>query len=363
MSQSTTTPQHQINFQVKGQKGSIPAIGLGTVGLNEKCTDSCTAALAIGYRHLDTALSYGNHQDVGEAIRQSGLPREELFVSTKIAFCPCQISDENEADATWLYDAVNVKGNEAACIDLCLEQLRLDYVDLLYVHNPTVSREEYGAACLPHFFELFQHKQSPSAIRPSVLPDGSRLRTVLQKAKMEEVVRTVDKEEALSIRKKTWAAMEKALADGKCKYIGVSNYPSALLEEMKTYATIMPAVNQVELTPWFARQKLRETANRLGIAIVAYGTGQTINIRRDETVQVIADKYDKSPMQVILRWNLQGGIASIPNSGSPDHIRENYNVLDDFELSDEDMARLNGLDDDYPFYWDPMPTIATIKGE
>mmetsp|Transcript_22430 Transcript_22430/g.48632 ORF Transcript_22430/g.48632 Transcript_22430/m.48632 type:complete len:383 (+) Transcript_22430:175-1323(+) len=360
MGQSTTLPQKQITFHVKGQKGAIPAIGLGTVGLNEKCTDSCAAALAIGYRHLDAALSYGNHQDVGEAIRQSGVPREEIFVSTKIVFCP-YIADQNEAEATWLYDAVNTKGNEAACIDLCLEQLGLDYVDLLLVHNPTVSREEYGAACLPHFFELFQHKQSPSAIRPDILPDGSRLRSVLRKAKMDELVRTVDKEGALSIRKKTWAAMEKALSDGKCKFIGVSNYPAALLEEMKTYATIMPAVNQVELTPWFARQRLRDTASRLGIAIVAYGSGQTMSIRKDETVQEIAEKYDKSPMQVILRWNLQGGIASIPNSGSPDHIRENYSVLDDFELSDEDMNRLNDLEENYPLYWDPMPTIATIK--
>jgi len=352
--------QKQITFNVKGQKGTIPAVGLGTVGLNEKCTASCLAALAAGYRHLDSALSYGNHQDVGEAIRQSGLSREDVFVSTKIGFCPCVIPDES--DAYWLYDPVNTKGNETACVDLCLKQLGLDYVDLLYVHNPTVSKEEYGAACLPHFFELFQHKNSPSAIRPDILPDGSRLRNVLQKAKMDELVQSCDADEALYTRKKTWAAMERALSDGKCKFIGVSNYPAALLEEMKLYANVMPAVNQVEMTPWFTRQSLRETANQLGIAIVAYGTGQTMNIRQDKTVQEIAKKYDKSPMQVILRWNLQGGVASIPNSGSPDHIRENFSVLDDkFELSDEDMTRLNDLDDEYPFYWDPMPTIATIK--
>jgi len=122
--------QKQITFNVKGQKGTIPAVGLGTVGLNEKCTASCLAALAAGYRHLDSALSYGNHQDVGEAIRQSGLSREDVFVSTKIGFCPCVIPDES--DAYWLYDPVNTKGNETACVDLCLKQLGLDYVDLLY---------------------------------------------------------------------------------------------------------------------------------------------------------------------------------------------------------------------------------------
>jgi diketogulonate reductase-like aldo/keto reductase len=138
---------------------------------------------------------------------------------------------------------LNQKGGEEASIDLCLKLLGVDYVDLLLVHNPVISDIEYKAAFSPHMFELFNHWKHPKAILPTITADGDELRPIVIKGRLEAMKSGPDAEFCKESRKKVWAAMEKALKAGKCKYIGVSNYPTELLKEMTEYAEIMPAVN------------------------------------------------------------------------------------------------------------------------
>jgi diketogulonate reductase-like aldo/keto reductase len=185
---------------------------------------------------------YCNHVPVGEGIRKSGVPREDIFVTSKVAFFP-----ENSKGNVFLYDKSNgknnEKGGEEASIDTVLKELGVDYVDLLLIHNPVSSDLEFKAAFSVHFFELFNLKGYPQAIRPTVLADGDLLRPIVLNGLLEQAKKGPSKEYCLDIRKRSWAALEKALKDGKAKAIGVSNYPLALLKEMEEYAEIMPAVN------------------------------------------------------------------------------------------------------------------------
>ena len=127
----------------------MPALGLGTATLKEgRCLAAIDAAFNAGYRLLDTALLYGNQVEVGEAIKLSPLAREEIWITSKVAFFP------PESEGVWMHNANNVKGDEAASIALTLQQLQLSHVDLLLVHNPCALKGEYSAAGLPHFFEV-----------------------------------------------------------------------------------------------------------------------------------------------------------------------------------------------------------------
>ena len=133
--------------------------------------------LSPGYRLFDTALLYGNQVAVGQGLRNAlkshqHLSREDFWVTSKVAFFPPNSSD------VWMFNENNVKGSEEGSIDLSLQQLQLKYVDLLLIHNPITSRDEYRASCLPHFFEFMQLKGSEHAIRPLVLADGDNLRLV-----------------------------------------------------------------------------------------------------------------------------------------------------------------------------------------
>lgn len=178
-----------------------------------------------------------------------------------------------------------------------------------------------------------------------------------------KVVEAGANEAARRIRRETWKAMEQALADKKCKYIGVSNYPAELLEEMKEYATVMPAVNQLELHPRFASPKLQAVAKELGVVLTAYGSGTSLNMKDNEkvmnTMERIAKKNGRSVTAVNLCWTLQKGIAVIPRSASEEHIKENLQALD-FKLSDEDMAELDQLDEAYPYYWNPVASVNAL---
>ena len=133
--------------------------------------------VATGYRLIDTALLYANQVEVGQGLRNSlnsnpELKREDIWITSKVAFFPPESPD------VWMFNANNVKGNEEESINLSLEQLNLDYVDLLLIHNPIAGRDEYRAACIPHFFEFFALRDSEKAVKPDVLPDGEKLRSV-----------------------------------------------------------------------------------------------------------------------------------------------------------------------------------------
>jgi len=348
-----------FRFAVKGQNGEIPQIGLGTAGLEDKCVSSVVAALNVGYRHLDTALLYNNQEDVGKGIRKSNVPRNQIWVTSKVGFFP------KNSEGVWMYNPNNIKGSEHASITLSLNQLGLDYVDLFLIHNPCVSIPEYNAATLPHSFELVtlmaKVKNLPELpVIPKSLIDGELLRPLITSAKHQTAFMTRNPLRSLKERRRSWAAMERAKREGKCRYIGVSNYPAELLLEMKDYAEIMPAINQLEFHPRYASPKLRRVAKELGVVLTGYGTGLSVKIEEDKTIASIAARIGRTPMQVVLRWTIQSGVVVIPRSSSLDHIKENLQIFD-FELSPTDMQILDNLNKDYPYYWDPVPTIQSIQ--
>ena len=219
-------------FSIPAAGGSlIPQIGLGTANLKgEACSAAVCSAIRMGYKYIDTALLYENQEAVGEGIRRSGVSRDDVFVVSKVAFFP----SSSDGD-TWMFNANNLKGKEEASIDLCLEQLGLDYVDLLLVHNPVTTMPEYRAASCPHFFELFSHSNNPKAV-PTELPDSTPLRALvidqkLAQARSDQAEAAVAagstgvdavKARAREARAATWNALERAHASGKAKMIGVS---------------------------------------------------------------------------------------------------------------------------------------------
>ena len=220
---------------------------------------------------IDTAKIYENEAEVGEGIRTSGIPREEIFVTTKL----------------WNTD----QGYERAfkAFDASLQRLGLEYVDLYLIHWP------------------FNQRMSGENFRAA-----------------------------------TWKAMEEILASGRARSIGVCNYRIEHLAEMKSYAKVMPAVNQFELHPFWFRKDLMDYCHQNKIAVEAYSPlarGKHLN---DERITVIAERHNKTNAQVLLRWSLQHGNIVIPKSVRKERIAENFAVYD-FELTAEDMAALDAL--------------------
>jgi diketogulonate reductase-like aldo/keto reductase len=160
------------------------------------------------------------------------------------------------------------------------------------------------------------------------------------------------KTETINKREETWKAMEEILNSGKAKAIGVSNYTIQHLEEMKSYANVLPAVNQVEFHPYLFQKELMEYCNNLGIIVEAYSPLVKGRMLDDERVTAISRKYQKSNAQVLIRWSLQHGNVVIPKSTQQERIQENINVFD-FELSAEDMAAIDALNENKRHAWDP----------
>lgn len=246
----------------------MPLVGLGTYSLtDEECAISIGALLEAGGRLIDTAYMYHNEAAVGEAIRQSGIPRKEIFVITKLY--PSQYDDP------------------ASAIDQALERMGLDYIDMMLLHHPG---------------------------------DGD-----------------VD----------AYKAMEEAVQDGKIHSIGLSNWYVEELEAFLPQITIMPALIQNEIHPYYQENDVIPFIQAQGIVVQGWypfgGRGYTKELLGNEVITAIAAQHDVSAAQVILRWNLQKGVTVIPGSSNPTHIRENLNVFH-FSLSDEEMAQMNSLD-------------------
>ena len=248
---------------------TIPAVGFGVFLIpNDGSTyDAVTTALRLGYRHIDTAAAYFNEDEVGRAVRDSGIPRDEIFVTSKL----------------WLQDY----GYDAACkgIDASLKKLGLDYIDLYLIHQP------YGDV--------------PGA----------------------------------------WKAMEDAQKAGKIKSIGVSNMTPNIWNHFVPQFDTMPAVNQVECHPFFQQKQLREVLDTCGAALEAYfplGHGDEALLTHP-LVTALAHKYNKTAGQIILRFEVQEGFVVLPKSTNPQHMADNIAIFD-FSLTDEDMARMRGLD-------------------
>jgi diketogulonate reductase-like aldo/keto reductase len=256
----------------------IPALGLGVFQTPPDETRAAVeAALATGYRHIDTAAAYGNELQVGEALRHSGLERREVFVETKI-----WISDYG-------YDQT-LHGFEKSA-----RKLGLDQIDLLILHQ-----------ALPSDFE-----KTLAAYR----------------------------------------ALETLLADGKVRAIGVSNFMVEHLTALLDKAAVVPAVNQIEVHPYFAQREVQKAGAEHGILTQAWAPIGGITFYRDSghastlddpVIGDIAKSHGKTPAQVMLRWHIQQGRQVIPKSVRPERIAENFDVFG-FELTDAELAAIDGL--------------------
>jgi len=274
---------------------TIPAIGFGTWQDADAQQDAVTEALKAGYRHIDTARIYGTEPAVGAAIKKSGIPRSELFVTTKL----------------W-NNSHHAKDVEPA-LDASLKDLQMDYVDLYLMHWPSAFKS--GAAMMPK-------------------TDG----------KLDAV--DIDYVE-------TYRAMEKLLKTGKTKAIGVSNFSRAELERLLKEATVVPAAIQMELHPWLQQKSFCDFIKSKGIHITHYSPFGNQNevydggknmgkLMDDETIVDIGKKHNKTGAQVALAWGISHGHSVIPKSKTPARIRSN--LEGDFKLSPDEMERIDKLD-------------------
>ena len=261
------------NRKVRLNSGyDMPILGLGTYALDhDTCVNSVMALLESGGRLIDTAYMYGNEEAVGEGVRRGmeeyGIPREDIFVITKIY--PNQFSDPE------------------AAIDMALEKLGIGYIDMMLLHHP-------GANDV-----------------------------------------------------KAYKAIEKYVEAGKIHSLGLSNWYVEELTEFLPQVTIMPALVQNEIHPYYQEQDVVPFIQEKGIVVQCWyplgGRGYTADLLGNETIQSIAQAHGVSAAQVILRWDLQRGIVVIPGSSNPEHIRENLDLFG-FELSDDEMGQIAALD-------------------
>ncbi|RSL32415.1 aldo/keto reductase [Salibacterium salarium] len=249
---------------------TMPQLGFGVWQVEEDAAvPAVKKALETGYRSIDTAAAYKNESGVGQAIKDSGIPRDDLFITTKVW---------NEDQG---YD------NTLKAFNASLEKLGLDYVDMYLIHWPTPAYDDY-----------------------------------------------VD----------TYKAMEKLYHDGKVKAIGVCNFDTDHLQRIIDECEVKPVVNQVECHPYFAQNELKKFCAEHDIYIEAWSPlMQGKAVLDDDVVKEIAANHDKTPAQVIIRWHMQNNSIVIPKSVTPSRIEENFDVLD-FELTTEDMGKINKLD-------------------
>jgi 2,5-diketo-D-gluconate reductase A len=265
-------------------ENTMPVIGLGVGELSDTETEQAVStALEAGYRLIDTAAAYGNEEAVGRAIRASGIPRDELFVTTKLATSHQGYQSSQDAARA------------------SLQRLGLDYVDLYLIHWPALEHGKY-----------------------------------------------VD----------SWGGLMKLKEVGVSRSIGVANFHAEHLANVIDLSFFTPAVNQIELHPLLNQAELRELDASYGIVTEAYGPLGVGNLLDNPTVTSVAQAHDKSPAQVLIRWSIQLGNVVIPRSANPERMRENLNVFD-FELTDDEMDRLSGLDDGTRFRPDPDTYTGT----
>ena len=247
---------------------TIPQVGLGTCRLEkEECYEKVLYALKIGYRHIDTAEIYFNHKEIGRAIKDSGINREEIFITTKV----------------WPNNYKKEKIRKS--VGKSLEQLSTDYIDLVLLHK---SIGKYTEA---------------------------------------------------------WKELEELQKEGKIKSIGVSSFNGKQLEKIINLNGIKPVVDQIEVNPFTQRQDYVEYLEKKDIkAEVWYplGHGNKKIINHPLFVE-LSNKYNKTPVQIILRWHVQRNHIVFPKSTNPKHLKENLEIFD-FELSEEDMNRISKID-------------------
>jgi len=260
---------------------TMPALGFGVFQSPPEETAAAVAtALKVGYRHVDTAAAYGNERQVGEGIRRAGLDPAEVFLETKV-----WVSDYGYDQTLHAFEKATRK-------------LGIDRLDLLILHQPAPDRFDRTIAA--------------------------------------------------------YRALEKLLADGRVRAIGVSNFMRTHLDELLAATEVVPAVNQIELHPYFSQPDVQKADAEHGIVTQAWspiggitfypGWGEERrSVLADPAIGAIAARHGKTPAQAMLRWQLQHGRSAIPKSTNPGRITENFAVFD-FELSAEEMSRIDALD-------------------
>jgi len=246
----------------------IPQLGFGVFQIAPADTRAATLeALRVGYRHVDTAEMYGNEREVGEAVRDSGLARSDIFVTSK------------------LNNGFHARDEALAAFDRSLESMKFDYVDLFLIHWP-----------LPAVGDFVE----------------------------------------------TWKTLEEIYRTGRVKAIGVSNFQKHHLERLAAETETVPAVNQIEIHPYFNQDDLRAFDREHGIATEAWSPIAQGQVLDDPTIVAIAARLGRTPAQVALRWHIQRGEIVFPKSSTPSRIAENFAIFD-FTLPAEDMAAISSL--------------------
>ena len=248
------------------QNIEMPIFGFGVYKSAEDTYQSVRWALESGYRHIDTAAFYENEEAVGQAIRDSKVRREDIFLTTKM----------------WTDDMRNRTQRQA--MEQSLKRLKMDYVDMYLLHWPVSETLE-----------------------------------------------------------ETWKLMEEFRKEGKTRAIGVSNCHEQHLRRIFEVAEVTPAVNQVECHPYLQQKELRAFCAEKGIAVQAWSPLGRARLLNDKMLFELAEKYGKTPAQIVLRWDLQEAILTIPKSVHRERIAENADIFD-FELSTEDVNKINALD-------------------
>lgn len=256
---------------------TMPQLGFGTFQIKDpaECERAVRDAIDVGYRLIDTAASYGNEEAVGKAVRESGVPREELFITTKL-----WISDTSYEGAK--------RGFAAS-----MERLGLDYLDLYLIHQPL--NDYYGA----------------------------------------------------------WRAMTELYREGKIRAIGVCSFYPDRLADLIAFNEVVPAVNQVECNIFFQQEKAQAYMKSKGVQMQSwapFAEGHN-DLFHNTTLTAIGEKYGKSVAQVVLRWQLQRGIACIPKSTKKERMEQNFDVFD-FALTDADMVAVSALDTNTSSFFD-----------
>ena len=250
------------NFQLNNGI-SIPRIAFGTWQIsNDRVTDAAKAALSVGYRHIDTAAAYENECGVGKALRESGLRREEVFITTKI---PAEVKTYEGAKAV---------------IAASLKNLETPYIDLMLIHAPKPWEELFGGSEKTYYAE------------------------------------------SLAV----WKAMEEAVAAGQLRAIGVSNFEVGDLQNLIDHAEIKPAVNQIRVHIGHTPAEVISYCKANGIVVMAFSPNATGKLMGHPVVAEIAAKYQASVPQVSIRYDYQLGVIPLPRSTNPAHIAENTNI-------------------------------------
>lgn len=256
----------------------IPAVGLGVFQSgSQETVNAVKSAIELGYRLIDTAAAYNNEKEVGEGIIQSGVARNDIFITTKLR------------PSDYGFDAA------LHAFDTSMKNLKLEILDLYLLHWP-----------LPHFFDT---------------------------------------------TKASWRAAERLLSEGRVRAIGVCNFCEPHLDALIEQSEVVPALNQVELHPFLVQNGLREKNKELGIVTQAWSPIGGVNRYWESgedplihpTIVALAEKYNKTTAQIILRWHLDRGVSIIPKSVRPERIKENFDLFS-FTLSPEDIAAIDALD-------------------